>query len=547
MLNLQNRNEFYYYFLPTQTRIEPYLLEQEKIDVNMRDSNNGSALLYAIYHGLENVFELLLKKNADIKRDGGMALILAKYMEQESINEDERSQYQKIINTLTQKNVEINQDDVINLLQLCYTSYLNVQYADLATMILRQYKVNPDIIIDKDKNTTLLMFAAECDRIDLFNLLIEMKANFEIKDSNNETALILAVKNNNYNIVETILKNKVGDVNTEQIKTSYGSETLLMYAIRQGYADMVRLIIPYCDANTLNSVNSDRCTPLMMAIKNKDTHLIDLLISKKEVVSGIGNKFSDALASAIDNKVDIEIIKKLVACVDDPNMTIDNTGTTLLMLAAKTKNNQLVKILIDKGADLDKTNNFGESAIMYFIQNIDCDTIEQQLANGKKIEDKLLYLACILSDDMKKIIIDNKYISMEKLERDTASINFLLNYAINKDSAKMITRLFDVAKINLDDISSETKSLLFNLSKKDGNNLIVKTLLIIATKLTPPNIGFIKSLIDHGASRQTKIGEQSLFQWVSAQPKNDDIKALEKLLQPTSTPPPVISLRKKKK
>ena len=46
MLNLQNRNEFYYYFLPTQTRIEPLIELQEKWVTKKRSKSGQCQVKY---------------------------------------------------------------------------------------------------------------------------------------------------------------------------------------------------------------------------------------------------------------------------------------------------------------------------------------------------------------------------------------------------------------------------------------------------------------------------------------------------------------------
>ena len=141
-----------------------------------------------------------------------------------------------------------------------------------------------------------------------------------LTDENGNPLLLLAVKDRSYGVIEVLLASKGMDVDL---------------------------------SNKLGE------TPLMIASINGDMPLVQTLVSKKKaLLDHIGWTPLHYACS----KGQLEVSQYLIAngaLVDSLNLG----GTTPLMMAVQSGNELLVKLLLDKGANLQLRNGLGLSAI----------------------------------------------------------------------------------------------------------------------------------------------------------------------------------------
>jgi len=141
-----------------------------------------------------------------------------------------------------------------------------------------------------------------------------------LTDENGNPLLLLAVKDRSYGVIEVLLASKGMDVDL---------------------------------SNKLGE------TPLMIASINGDMPLVQTLVSKKKaLLDHIGWTPLHYACS----KGQLEVAQYLIsngALVDSLNLG----GTTPLMMAVQSGNELLVKLLLDKGANLQLRNGLGLSAI----------------------------------------------------------------------------------------------------------------------------------------------------------------------------------------
>jgi ankyrin repeat protein len=142
---------------------------------------------------------------------------------------------------------------------------------------------------------TPLMFAAENNKIDIVELLLNKKKNGKIicdvnrTAVNNETALTLAIKYDNHKIAKILLNlNTIIDLN-KQIKSG---DTPLFLAIKKKNNDISKAIINIdcqqsfedCDLNLVYK-DKDNNTALYLALNDNNTEIVKLLINKFENLS----------------------------------------------------------------------------------------------------------------------------------------------------------------------------------------------------------------------------------------------------------------------
>lgn len=156
---------------------------------------------------------------------------------------------------------------------------------------------------------TPLYNAAKAARLDVATFLLDQKADPNAGDEMNKTPLYVAVQANSLPIVELLLARGA----TPEVRTTFGS-TLLHHAARHADLDLVKKVLPHCD---LNSRENSGSTALLEATNRGHTRIADALLSTPGI------------------QVDLR----------------HPTGFTALILAVENNNAEMVRLLLQKGAD----------------------------------------------------------------------------------------------------------------------------------------------------------------------------------------------------
>ena len=215
----------------------------------------------------------------------------------------------------------------------------------------------PQITVDPldQSNRTPLYFAAERGYLEIVNLLIEHKADVNSLDRRQETAMFKPAGNGHKAVVERLLI-----AGTDPTILDMWKRTPLRFAAKKGHIDIVRLLLAetHIDQNLPDWMGRSVLHVAAAYLRDGQEEVIDVLFRQRERCSARadtrGLNRGNALHAAIWRTGDQpSATKALVQKLLDYNVplnSVDNLGRTPLTLAIRTKNLEVVHLLLQYGA-----------------------------------------------------------------------------------------------------------------------------------------------------------------------------------------------------
>lgn len=362
-------------------------------DISVKDDNGNTLLMHAISSGQTEIAKLLLDTSIDINErnnQGISALMLATQKNNTTL-----------VDLLIEKNVYINAKD--------------------------------------NGNFSPLMFASEMGYPEIVKKLLDSGAKIDEKNLNGETPLILSVKNNHQEVVQLLLEHSPKkNYEALYIAAERGFLPILKELLGNQYNSPQKIteaLLKACASNidspetirelakqgaNVNVINSEKRTPLMIAVKKQKLQSVIELISlgadvnSKNIEYEIGNplllacennnlliikellKAGADIEATYPNKTsplmvailggNIEMVETLIKAGANVN-TKNNYGVSPLMIAAE-KDIGLVNVLIDAGARTNEKDNNKETALIYAIKNNNIPIVQELLKQGVSVNSK---------------------------------------------------------------------------------------------------------------------------------------------------------------
>lgn len=375
-----------------------------------------------------------------------------------------------------------------------------------------------------------LELAIESNNKDILDYLIKEGANINFVNINERTLLDEAIRMNNYEMVEYLISKGIkSDKDTLSSSLYYAikensSLKIIKYLLSKG-ADLKNPNIGDIENPIFDSVknknyevleflindgfdiydlNSDKNTPLDIAIYNKDYKSISLLLEKIQFANNKSfkslftllmvndsvstNLFKEKLKKFIEtnksllSKTDLcmyasfigdkTIITELLNDRFNINI-IDNYKMNALMWASFSDNIEIVKLLIDKSININAQNENGLTALMFSCYNNNKDIVKYLLekdANYKLLNNSKnsAYEICTFKDSLESLLILFDY-------NDNIDKKYLLNTASYNGSFN-ITKYLIKDGVEYSKTEEENTSPLL-LASQQGNFDIVKLLI----------------------------------------------------------------------
>ena len=315
--------------------IETLLVEYNN-DLNVQNKEGWSAVIFASRSGHLQVVERLLKENADPNVQivkGWTALIFA------SCNGDHQ-----IVEMLLKNGADPNVSAIDGSTALIIASIND--HPQVVALLLKAC-ANPNSC--NEDGWTALMFAIHNGHLQIVELLLKENANPNMCSSTGWTPLLLASMNGHSNIIEILLQYKANP--HFEIQKDFDSFTI---ATLQGNTDIVNTFLNHSEI-TFESLSMGWYYGCHFG------HVPIITLLSNRVVT-ISNQ-TDLIISCSEGDLGT-VIDQLMSGKMTPDVQFIH-GVTPLMISSSCGHTDIVEALIQSGANVNKTDEFGDTALDY--------------------------------------------------------------------------------------------------------------------------------------------------------------------------------------
>jgi uncharacterized protein len=352
-------------------------VEKSSDEINQSQRDGMTALHWAVFHKHTESIDLLLRAGADANaqnRYGVRPLLIA------CRNGDQAS-----VESLLQAQVEVNATGPGG------ETPLMVAARHGSAAVIRQLLQAEAKVASADRaGQTAVMWAAAAGNVEALELLIENGADFQQALPSGFNAFFFAVRQGHMKVVEALIDAGF-DVNQPMdIKKSAGRHPLaantsaLVLAVENGHFELALKLVDHgADPNDQRS----GFAPLHIISwvrkpdRGEDT---------EPPVRGSGQVTS------------LEFVRRLVAAGADVNLPIENgrarvkaklnsDGATPILYAAKTADTQLMKLLVELGADIHATNADGVTPLLA-AAGVGVTAVDEEAGTEEEVLEALAYL-----------------------------------------------------------------------------------------------------------------------------------------------------------
>ncbi|MCL2311830.1 MAG: ankyrin repeat domain-containing protein, partial [Firmicutes bacterium] len=269
-----------------------------------------------------------------------------------------------------------------------------------------------DLIFGRTTMMSLILDSPE--KIDIiYNLsrLNSIKAKLNEKDKNENTALMLAVKENYIKIVEISSKIRGINVNLQ----NKDGDTALMIALKKKYEEIAKILSKVQGIN-VNLQNVDGNTALMLAVKRGYEEIAKVLSKVQGINVNLQNVDGNtALMLALEKEY--EEIAKILSKTEgiDVNLQNKNFETVLMMALREGYKEIAIDLLKNEKINANLQDRNGDTALCFFLNFL---RNEKRTPQFKELK-KLLSTKCTVE------LIDIDYENLEEKDKDPVTVKDL--------------------------------------------------------------------------------------------------------------------------
>ena len=345
------------------------ILLKENADPNAHDDTGWTALMFGSQSGHLLITELLIKENADPHahdNEGLTTLMLAS-----------QNGHLQLAELLLKENADPNAHDNVGWTAIMFGSQNG--HIHITELLLKK-KADPNA--HDNEGLTTLMLASQNGHLQLAELLLQEKADPNAHDNEGCTALMIASQNGWLHIAELLVKG-----NADPNAHSNEGWTPLLLASSNSHSNVVVLLLQY-KANPHIEIRKHLDSFTIATVKG-NTDVVNTFLNYSEIrfeSLSIGWYYACQLGhvpiiTLLSNRVDIisnqtdviiscaegylgTVIDRLMSAKMTPDVQFIH-GITPLMISSSCGHMDIVEALIQSGANVNKTDEFGYTALDY--------------------------------------------------------------------------------------------------------------------------------------------------------------------------------------
>ena len=206
-----------------------------------------------------------------------------------------------------------------------------------------------------------IWFVGDNDRRkEIAELLLKRGADVHLRDSEENTALMIAARGKSAAELLTLLLNLGADVNARNKR----GETALNVASFSGRKENVEVLLTH--GASVEAADSNQSTPLLQAAGySNNTGLVKLLLDRGANIEARNANFGETPLILAAKSLKTEMVTVLLGRGANINGTSSYNGHTALMKAAMQRGSEeMVELLIRRGADVNIADLEGQTALM---------------------------------------------------------------------------------------------------------------------------------------------------------------------------------------
>lgn len=239
-------------------------------------------------------------------------------------------------------------------------------------------------LIDVTHKTT--NYRTEHDPSEIIRLLLNAGADPNSATLTGSTALMEASRKVNFKIIQLLLdKSAIVDLRDEE------GNTALHYAVGNTVEDYIKDLFDLSLVGLEQTIGESFITTLITAMRpefeNSREKCVEILLNHDANVNVVGEKGKTVLMNACYYTGNVNVVKKLVEAGADIS---SNTSSDLspILSAAVGGHNDIIEYLLSKGMDIDTPTSDGETPLMTAVWLGHVDTVKLLIQNGANIKCK---------------------------------------------------------------------------------------------------------------------------------------------------------------